>query len=90
MRLSQTLSVILLRREDGTLAAYHNACPHMGIELDWDPSRLLTREARHLKCTGHHALFDVRTGLCTAGPCKGETLTRLDVQEAGGTLYLDA
>jgi nitrite reductase/ring-hydroxylating ferredoxin subunit len=88
-RLSQTLSVILLRLQDGTLTAYRNACPHMGIELDWDPARLLTKDARHLKCTGHHALFDVQTGTCVKGPCQGEILTRLKIQESNGEVFLD-
>ena len=81
--------MILLRQKDGTLTAYRNACPHMGIELDWDPTRLLTRDSRFLRCTGHHALFDAQTGLCTKGPCQGETLTRLKIQEAEGELFLD-
>jgi nitrite reductase/ring-hydroxylating ferredoxin subunit len=89
-RLSQTLSVILLRQQDGGIIAYRNACPHMGIELDWDPTRLLTKDSRHLKCTGHHALFDVQTGLCIKGPCQGETLTRLKIHEAECELFLDA
>ena len=51
----------------------------MGIELDWEARRLLTRDGRYLQCTGHGALFEPATGLCVRGPCKGEALTALPV-----------
>ena len=89
VRLSQTASVILLRQPDGAIIAYRNACPHMGIELDWDPARLLTRDGRFLRCTGHGALFDAGTGLCTRGPCQGDVLTRLPVRILGDAVVLD-
>lgn len=89
VRRSQTASIILLRGPDGAITAYRNACPHMGIELDWEPRRLLTRDGRHLRCTGHGALFDVATGSCTKGPCPGEALTRLHVRVQDGAVMLD-
>ena len=77
-------SVILLRLADGRIAAWRNACPHMGIELDWEPSRLLTRAGRYLVCTGHGALFEPATGLCVQGPCQGEALSPVPIRiEAG-------
>ncbi len=71
VRLSPTASVIVLRLEGG-LVAYRNVCPHMGIELDWEPKRLLTRGGRYLQCTGHGAWFDPASGVCLRGPCAGE------------------
>jgi nitrite reductase/ring-hydroxylating ferredoxin subunit len=79
-RLSPTTSAILLRLTDGSLVAWHNACPHMGIELDWEPRRLLSRNGRYLQCTGHGALFELDTGRCVRGPCVGEALTELPVR----------
>ena len=88
-RISRTASVILLRVADGTVAAYRNACPHMGIELDWEPARLLTRNGRYLRCSGHDAWFEPASGLCVRGPCQGESLTRLPILIQDGTVVLD-
>ncbi len=79
-RLNSTQSVILLRLDDCALIAWRNACPHMGIELDWEPRRLLTRNGRWMQCTGHGALFDPATGLCVRGPCAGEALIAMPVR----------
>ncbi|HVY15812.1 MAG TPA: Rieske (2Fe-2S) protein [Rhodopila sp.] len=87
--LSQTSSVILLRQTDGAIIGYRNACPHMGIELDWEPARLLTRDARFLRCTGHHALFELETGVCTQGPCEGDRLTRVPLRVEEGGVWME-
>ena len=89
VRLSQTASIILLRDAAGAVMGWRNACPHMGIELDWQPERLLTRNGRFLRCTGHDALFDAHSGVCTRGPCVGEALTRAPVRVMGGQVVLD-
>lgn len=90
VRLSETRSVILLRLQDGSLAAYRNACPHMGIELDWEPRRLLSRNGRYLLCTGHGALFRPEDGICVSGPCEGEALTAVGLEVDHGMVILDA
>lgn len=88
VRLSPTASVILLRLGD-SLLAYRNVCPHMGIELDWEPARLLTRGGRYLQCTGHGARFDPATGLCLSGPCAGDSLACLPVRISNDVVMLD-
>jgi nitrite reductase/ring-hydroxylating ferredoxin subunit len=90
VRLTETRSVILLRRHDGSLAAYRNACPHMGVELDWEPRRLLSRSGRYLRCSGHGALFRPEDGVCISGPCSGEALTAVPLHVDQGMVVLDA
>ena len=58
----------------------------MGIELDWQANRLLTR---YLQCTGHGARFDPASGHCLRGPCAGEALTALPVLVQDGMVVLD-
>ncbi len=89
-RLSQAASIILLRQADGTIIGYRNICPHMGIELDWEPTRLLTHAGDFLRCTGHGALFEAATGLCTRGPCQGEALIPVRLRIDHGVVMLDA
>ncbi len=90
VRLNETRSVILWRRSDGSLAAYRNACPHMGIELDWEPRRLLSRNGRYLRCTGHGALFRPEDGVCVFGPCAGEALSAIALEVDHGMVVVNA
>jgi nitrite reductase/ring-hydroxylating ferredoxin subunit len=76
-------------RYDSALIAYRNACPHMGIELDWDAARLMSRSGRYLQCTGHGALFDPATGRCVRGPCDGDFLAALPVRIDNDMVVLD-
>jgi nitrite reductase/ring-hydroxylating ferredoxin subunit len=89
VRTSATATVILLRTQGGDLLAYRNACPHMGIELDWEPRRLMTPSGRYLRCTGHGALFEPDSGVCVRGPGVNEVLTKLSVRVDGEMVVLD-
>lgn len=80
--------LILLRRGP-SVAAYVNACPHMGIMLDWVAERVLSRDGRWLRCTGHGALFRPDDGLCVRGPCAGSRLTMVPVADRDGAIVLE-
>lgn len=80
---------LILVRHDGTAHAYLNACPHMGIQLDWVAERVITPDRRWLRCTGHGALFRIADGLCVRGPCAGDRLHRVPVVERGGAIRLE-
>lgn len=58
--------------------AYANACPHMGVAVD-GPGETFIRLRDHLSCPVHHALFDLTTGLCVWGPCKGRSLAPVEL-----------
>lgn len=68
---------LFVLREGRRLRAYVNACPHAGTPLDWQPDRFLDAGGSHILCATHGALFEIETGLCIAGPCKGDSLTPL-------------
>jgi nitrite reductase/ring-hydroxylating ferredoxin subunit len=54
---------------------YVNACPHHGANLDWERETFLDPHyGTRLMCGKHGALFDLATGECVDGPCKGESL----------------
>ncbi len=69
--------------DQGKLYAYVNRCRHMTTPLDFIRDQFLSEDRRHLMCYTHGALYDPATGLCVAGPCKGETLYRLPVEVDG-------
>lgn len=65
-------SVVLLRR-DGQVYAWRNLCPHAGRFLNWAPGRFLFDQGR-LVCAAHGATFEIDSGLCVDGPCRGSSL----------------
>jgi nitrite reductase/ring-hydroxylating ferredoxin subunit len=76
-----------LVNDQGQFHAYVNRCRHMATPLDFIRDQFLSEDGRHLMCYTHGALYEFATGVCIAGPCKGEALYRLPVRvEAGAVL----
>lgn len=83
-----TLAGFVLRF-DGELHAYVNHCPHLGVPLNWQPDTFMSLEATHIQCSTHGALFNPDDGLCVSGPCRGQSLTKLNIEtDADGSVYL--
>jgi nitrite reductase/ring-hydroxylating ferredoxin subunit len=75
-------------RFDGRALAYVNRCPHLGVELDWEPGEFFEETGLYLVCSTHGAIFDPSTGLCVAGPCRGARLEAIAVEERDGLVQL--
>ena len=58
---------------------YVNKCPHDGVNLDWERNQFLDPNGLRLMCGKHGALFELGTGMCVDGPCKGRSLTPVAV-----------
>jgi len=82
------LDMVIVKTQD-TVHAYINRCPHEFIPLEIFPNHFLTSDKRNLVCSGHGALFELATGICSHGPCAGQTLERLHIVERDGAVYLD-
>jgi nitrite reductase/ring-hydroxylating ferredoxin subunit len=54
---------------------YVNRCPHDGVNLDWERNQFLDSNGLRLICGKHGSLFEIGTGACVEGPCKGASLT---------------
>lgn len=74
-------------RKGALLAGYVDSCPHAGWPLGSPDERFLTRDAGHILCAGHGALFALADGLCVAGPCSGERLSPWRIQLLGDDLF---
>lgn len=71
---------VFVVRQAANVYAYQNACPHVnGAPLAWKKNRYLNAARDRIICNGHGAEFDIATGLCTLGPCRGERLAGLAV-----------
>lgn len=75
-------SVFVVRHSNG-VAAYFNACPHARLPLNGAPDVFFDSSNSFLFCANHGAHFDVTTGRCIRGPCKGENLRPLLVRIDG-------
>jgi nitrite reductase/ring-hydroxylating ferredoxin subunit len=80
---------LILLRQGGSVRAYLNICPHAGRQLDWAPGKFLVKDGT-LVCAVHGASFAVASGLCGAGPCRGQSLTAVAVGVIDGTVSLGA
>ena len=75
-------------RYEGKVHAFVNRCPHLGVELDWQPGEFFEGTGLYLVCSTHGALFEPSSGFCFAGPCRGASLEKVDVEEQGGRIVL--
>jgi len=82
------LRAVLVVRQDDTLYAYVNSCPHLGTPLDFLPDRFFARDGDHLLCGTHGALFRPEDGLCIRGPCAGKRLTPAPTAIEDGIIVL--
>lgn len=53
---------------------YVNRCPHDGTKLDWERNQFLDPSGNRLMCGKHGAQFELGTGRCIEGPCRGDHL----------------
>jgi nitrite reductase/ring-hydroxylating ferredoxin subunit len=72
-----------LVNDQGQFHAYVNRCRHMATPLDFIRDQFLSEDGRYLMCYTHGALYEFASGVCVAGPCKGEALYRLPVHLDG-------
>ena len=78
----------ILINDQGNYYAYVNRCRHMPTPLDFVRDEFYSDDRRYLQCYTHGALYEFASGLCVAGPCKGESLYRLPVQVDGGEVLV--
>jgi len=78
---------LVLTRVGGVVRAFHNECPHAGRRLDWAPGKFLM-EAGMLICAAHGACFDLATGACLGGPCRGAGLKPVAIALEDGQVVL--
>jgi nitrite reductase/ring-hydroxylating ferredoxin subunit len=58
------------------------------VELDAQPGEFFDFAALYLVCGTHGAAYIPETGYCVGGPCKGQRLSKLAVDECDGSVYL--
>lgn len=79
---------LLVVRSPSQFSVYLNQCPHQGRRLDYAPGQFLTKSG-NIICAAHGATFELATGLCVQGPCRGESLQSLPAELHDGRLRVD-
>lgn len=74
-------------RHGGVVYGYVNRCRHVPVELDWQEGRFFDGDSDYLICSMHGALYLPDSGLCVAGPCRGQSLQALAISEHDGRIY---
>lgn len=73
------------------VCAWLNICPHQGRPLNYAPNKFLQTPDGLLMCASHGATFDMQTGECVGGPCKGANLRAVPVTvDQAGCIQLSA
>lgn len=78
-------------RHAGQVRGWRDACPHYGdTRLAWRKDAYLNADGSRIVCAAHGAQFALDSGLCTLGPCLGQSLTAVPVQvAANGDINID-
>lgn len=78
---------IMVMRWGKRVFGYVNKCPHDGVNLDWERDTFLEPNyGNRLMCGKHGALFDLGSGLCVEGPCKGRSLEPVALEVIEGDI----
>lgn len=64
-------------KKNRELFVYKNACPHIGIALEWQEDTFLDASKTMIQCANHGALFVIESGYCVSGPCSGKQLSQV-------------
>jgi nitrite reductase/ring-hydroxylating ferredoxin subunit len=81
---------VFVVRQGPLLFAYRDACPHHDTPMAWRKDAYLDATGQYIVCAAHGARFDITTGLCTLGPCLGQSLTPVPLRmHDDGEVHLD-
>ena len=79
---------VLVVRYNGQAYAWLNYCPHWGVQLGTRGGDYFSLDGQSLVCKTHQALFRPDDGYCTFGPCVGQSLGVVPLEETDGIVKL--
>lgn len=78
----------VIGRKGGRTYAYANICRHVPLTLDLGDGEVASADGLVFLCHHHGARYRIEDGKCLYGPCDGEHLFKLEVEELDGELTL--
>ena len=71
---SRPFPIVIIRTHAGDYFGYVNSCPHEGTWLNIGAGEFFSRDRAFLRCGRHGATFEIDSGLCIDGDCRGKSL----------------
>jgi len=81
---SRPFPIMIVRTHADAYLGYVNACPHEGRWLNIGDGDFFTQDRAFLKCGRHGARFEIESGICVQGECKGKSLERVPIEVLDG------
>ncbi|MFG1411004.1 MAG: Rieske 2Fe-2S domain-containing protein [Pseudomonadota bacterium] len=83
-RETRPFPIFIVRTLTNDYFGYSNVCPHEGRWLNIGSGEFFTPDGEFLRCGRHGATFEIDTGACVKGPCKGKNLEPLALAVVDG------
>jgi nitrite reductase/ring-hydroxylating ferredoxin subunit len=81
---SRPFPIVVVRTHANEYFGYINVCPHGGTWLNIGDGEFFSRDRAFLRCGRHGATFEIDTGLCIDGDCKGKSLEPIAIAVVDG------
>jgi nitrite reductase/ring-hydroxylating ferredoxin subunit len=78
--------LFVVRTERDDFIGYVNSCPHEGVWLNFGDGQFFAPHREQLECGRHGAKFEIESGICVEGPCKGLSLEPVAIAVIDGDL----
>ena len=79
---------LFVLRHQGRVLAYLNSCPHRQVPLEFLPDQFLDEDKQFIQCATHGALFQIDSGKCLVGPCRGKHLQPVPFELVDGVVSI--
>lgn len=80
--------IVIVKTVAGGFVGYVNSCPHEGKWLNIGSGQFFNDDRSRLQCGRHGATFEIESGACLDGPCKGESLEPIALAVVDGDVCL--
>jgi nitrite reductase/ring-hydroxylating ferredoxin subunit len=87
IKVNKKLTECFAIRVGKNVYAYANQCKHIPLPLDFGDGDFLTNDRKYFLCKNHGAIYELKTGLCVAGPCSGDSLDLLKIEIIGDDVF---
>ena len=85
---SRPFPIVIVRTGADAFFGYVNSCPHERAWLNIGSGEFFNEDRTRLECGRHGALFEIESGACVEGPCKGASLEPVPVAVIDGEVCL--
>ncbi len=85
---SRPFPIVVIRTHADDYLGYVNSCPHEGTWLNIGAGEFFSRDRAFLRCGRHGATFEIDTGLCIDGNCKGQSLEPIALAVVDGDVCI--